>query len=828
MALYSKDLSEYPVGALDFTNDWLLAGRYNSSDAWAHWACADDAAALGGKIIQGTRYVDYSMSIGPRDWPVFADGEMLVKMRVDAPPITTSVRVIGAYLRTGISANDQESYGAFGGLITTTAYGEYRAVLGCRGPGGDKIYTTTAVAIPGVTVGSWVWARFRAVGTLMQLRVWLDGDPEPVAWTVEQTETDDRFLPLAPGYAAFGSGSIAPLPAWSLDFASISNDPAESAPGGRVFSPPTAVFSAVKTLRTVAVDASASSDSDGTIASYDWDWGDGSAHGSGVTANHAYALGSYTITLTVTDNDGQTDTATSPVVISNAAPVASVAGSVVSRTVSVDGSASSDPDGTIASYDWNWGDGTAHGSGATAQHTYLPAGTYTVTLTVTDNDGGTGTATYPAVIANLAPTAALTASVADRTVSVNGSASSDPDGTIASYDWNWGDGSAHGSGATAQHTYAAPGTFTITLTVTDNEGGTDAATQVVASSHFVGCAAGTDRFVACPDLEPFGNWLDAWAIYLLDEQPGDPLPVDVSGKDHHGLSFDETVAALGVGDAERGADVVEITAAPADGIYPVRVYPMNNGTDEEGDYQADLGLYPPTLYAAADSYVESMGGLREEKAFTLAFWAKPDLSAVMSFVHDKRGYPADGESYDRLLLMPMHGANDLNTDRTGWCGSGVDVGANGFDVWAHAHNYVWNHSYWKCAPASVWRHYVVVIRRGPYGIASYLYVDGVHAGDHPDTVDHLDGVVFYGWLNGYTNGNMHLVTAPGRTVGNDSDLSAFLALRPYAGALSEYVIFDRALTDTEIAELYARPAYDPATTNQFTPCGSGTNRWSGC
>ena len=53
-------------------------------------------------------------------------------------------------------------------------------------------------------------------------------------------------------------------------------------------------------------------------------------------------------------------------------------------TVALDGSQSSDPDGTITSYVWNWAGGNA--SGATTSGTFA-AGSYQVTLTVTDNDG---------------------------------------------------------------------------------------------------------------------------------------------------------------------------------------------------------------------------------------------------------------------------------------------------------------------------------------------------------------------------------------------------------------------------------------------------------
>lgn len=153
--------------------------------------------------------------------------------------------------------------------------------------------------------------------------------------------------------------------------------------------------------------------------------------------------------------------------------------------VDVDGTGSSDPDGTIESYDWDWGDETAHGSGSTASHTYNTPDTYTITLTVEDDDGATDQDTHQIEIeaANQAPTADVDGPATGNTgaaVVFDGSGSSDPDGTIVSYDWNWGDGTAHGSGVTASHQYAAYGTYTVTLTVTDDDGATDQDTAQIA------------------------------------------------------------------------------------------------------------------------------------------------------------------------------------------------------------------------------------------------------------------------------------------------------------------------------------------------------------
>jgi YVTN family beta-propeller protein len=56
-------------------------------------------------------------------------------------------------------------------------------------------------------------------------------------------------------------------------------------------------------------------------------------------------------------------------------------------------------------------------------------------------------------------------------VSLDASASKDPDGSITAFAWSFGDGqSASLTTPTALHTYAKPGTYSATLTLTDNEG----------------------------------------------------------------------------------------------------------------------------------------------------------------------------------------------------------------------------------------------------------------------------------------------------------------------------------------------------------------------
>lgn len=77
--------------------------------------------------------------------------------------------------------------------------------------------------------------------------------------------------------------------------------------------------------------------------------------------------------------------------------------------------------------------------------------------------------------ANDVPAAAFVAAADGLAVRVDGSTSTDPDGSVASWAWDFGDGST-GTGAIATRTYAAAGTYPIKLTVTDDRGATSSKT----------------------------------------------------------------------------------------------------------------------------------------------------------------------------------------------------------------------------------------------------------------------------------------------------------------------------------------------------------------
>jgi len=265
--------------------------------------------------------------------------------------------------------------------------------------------------------------------------------------------------------------------------------------------------------QSLQFDGSASTDSDGKITTYAWNFGDGST-AEGAKVNHAYTKpGNYLVTLTVTDDSGLTcNKAFDNVLVKvNARPEAEAGEdrrACVAEEIQFVGTGSSDPDGTITSYQWDFGDGST-GEGASPAHAYRAPGTYTVKLTVTDN---TQTACnrhtdQMTVIINTPPQADAGDDITtcNTTVTFNGSRSSDPDGGALTYAWDFGDGTS-GNGVRPTHTYATPGTYTVQLTVTD-EMGTECSTDTDDITVFINqppvASAGPDQSICLGDMAQF-------------------------------------------------------------------------------------------------------------------------------------------------------------------------------------------------------------------------------------------------------------------------------------------------------------------------------------
>jgi PKD repeat protein len=158
----------------------------------------------------------------------------------------------------------------------------------------------------------------------------------------------------------------------------------------------------------------------------------------------------------------------------------------INETVLFDGSLSSDPDGSIVSWEWNFGDGSL-GNGERTSHIYLKAGTFTVTLKIIDNSGGSKFTQKTIVISsqNQLPIAVFSISPTEQQVEnkvfFDASLSSDPDGTIVKWEWKFGDGDT-ANGPEPEHVYHAANTYTVILKVTDNSGGSTSSQKTIKIS----------------------------------------------------------------------------------------------------------------------------------------------------------------------------------------------------------------------------------------------------------------------------------------------------------------------------------------------------------
>ena len=316
-------------------------------------------------------------------------------------------------------------------------------------------------------------------------------------------------------------------------------------------------------------------------------------------------------TLTVTDSAGvqHTDTVTITVTLGNADPVANAGDdqpAVVSgTTVTLDGSRSSDSDGSISKFAWARTGGTGDAgitlsSDSVAEPTFraeiLQTGaadvTHIFTLTVTDDDQATATDTVTITVtpANAVP---IANAGPDRTVDpatmvqLDGSDSLDIDGRIVSWAWARTGGTAGGS-ATLTDAMTARPTFTsdvlqmddddvihiFTLTVTDDDGGIDTATVTITVS-FGDTVPPIGRFEAedgGPVPHSYGSTAPFKLALVFNEG------VTVSGSDVIAVISDETPVKNGVAFENRTPTITVFEQDKTDaGRYVFTVTPRDTG-----------------------------------------------------------------------------------------------------------------------------------------------------------------------------------------------------------------------------------------------------------
>ncbi len=134
------------------------------------------------------------------------------------------------------------------------------------------------------------------------------------------------------------------------------------------------------------------------------------------------------------------------------------------QAITLDGSGSTDSDGTIELYEWDIdNDGIYDYSSSlpTQDHTYDQQGTYTIKLRVTDNVGATDEATTTADISDTSPVADFTGSPTDgeAPLTLNFTNNSTGYDQPLSYEWDFdNDGTIDSTTENPLYTYNNPGT----------------------------------------------------------------------------------------------------------------------------------------------------------------------------------------------------------------------------------------------------------------------------------------------------------------------------------------------------------------------------------
>ncbi|MEX2541664.1 MAG: PKD domain-containing protein [Trueperaceae bacterium] len=298
----------------------------------------------------------------------------------------------------------------------------------------------------------------------------------------------------------------------------------------------------------------------------------------------------------------------------------------VGDAVSLDGNASSDPDGDELSFSWSF---TSKPGGSTAtlenSETSTPsmvpdiAGDYVIELTVDDGiDSNSDSVTISAseVAQNSAPIAQAGSDQtvnAGQGVTLDGSGSSDPDGDDASltYLWSFLDkpvassaALASATSATASFTADAAGTYSLQLEVSDGEAqGVDTMTVTAES---LGTPLSYDETaIGSLDMGEVDSYVfDGNAddlVVVTGERSGSSLDGDVTLSLAAGTELDTASFAYSLG--------VMFVTLPETGQYVIDV--AGAWESETGGYQ--LGLYQPSLEVLDSNLTGEV--LSDERAF---------------------------------------------------------------------------------------------------------------------------------------------------------------------------------------------------------------------
>lgn len=260
---------------------------------------------------------------------------------------------------------------------------------------------------------------------------------------------------------------------------------------------------------TVFLNGTLSTDPDSNVLNYEWTALDGIVLTGANTATPSFTTSevssdeAYTFTLMISDG---TLTSTAQVTVTvkqvNKAPTANAGVTQTVNenvTVTLVGTASTDGDGDVLTYEWTAPNGITLSGTTTATPTFVAPEvktdtTYPFTLTVSDGQASS-TAQVTIVVKQVNKAPVANAGVAQTVkegaiVTLNGTASTDPDGDVLLYKWTAPAGITLSATTTANPTFVAPATttsatYTFGLIVNDGKEDSQQSSVTITVTHII-------------------------------------------------------------------------------------------------------------------------------------------------------------------------------------------------------------------------------------------------------------------------------------------------------------------------------------------------------
>lgn len=332
-------------------------------------------------------------------------------------------------------------------------------------------------------------------------------------------------------------------------------------------------------VNTVTLNGASSTDSDGSITAYTWTKISGPDKFTIEEANKVSTKisglieGIYVFRLTVTDNKNaksHDDVKVTVLEALNTNPIANAGPDQEIRlpknSATLNGTKSTDSDGSISNYQWTKVSGPAifeiaNAGKATAEAKNLAVGTYVFRLTVTDNKGAKASDEVQVKVLpqiNLAPVANAgqdtIISFPQGVYSLNASESFDPDGLIIKYHWKQLDGSSEliitdPNNKISEIENLLPGYYVLLLTVTDNN-------NAVATDTLNITVTSTLRFTNEEEASVYPNPADnnttinisggyTGSVFMrIFNSRGSHLKTGIIKKEQHFISYDTNLDGL--------------------------------------------------------------------------------------------------------------------------------------------------------------------------------------------------------------------------------------------------------------------------------------------